>query len=141
MSIGVTVVFSVLVLSAVVIMYLLWSAMCLVVAKTSSNPRILQTWISDSHSRLCKILSKTMEFRYSSQSPTFIHSLCAVCLVEFKSGCRIRKLGCEHVFHKNCIDPWLEQKIMCVPKCPICNSALTDEKPPLDVDECILVLL
>lgn len=31
---------------------------------------------------------------------------CAICLEELEEGNEVRKLICDHVFHKECIDPW-----------------------------------
>lgn len=50
---------------------------------------------------------------------------CAVCLNEFERSDEIRELtNCSHIFHKNCLDKWLEhdQKT-----CPLCRSCLMSE--------------
>lgn len=44
---------------------------------------------------------------------------CTVCLGEFKPKQHIRKLQCEHEFHKKCIDKWLLQGNSC---CPLCRK-------------------
>ncbi|KAM0893664.1 hypothetical protein ACQ4PT_024950 [Festuca glaucescens] len=50
---------------------------------------------------------------------------CAVCLTAFEEGDDLRLLPhCSHVFHPECIDPWLETRITC----PLCRANL--EKPP-----------
>lgn len=38
---------------------------------------------------------------------------CTFCLEKFKNGDDLRRLSCLHVFHKNCIDPWLRKNGMC----------------------------
>ncbi|XP_047944630.1 RING-H2 finger protein ATL40-like [Salvia hispanica] len=44
---------------------------------------------------------------------------CAVCLVEYKEKEEVRLMPeCRHMFHRRCIDPWLE---IC-PTCPICRK-------------------
>merc|ERR1711998_791667 len=45
---------------------------------------------------------------------------CVICLNDFKPGEEIRTLSCEHVFHKSCIDSWLETHTTC----PLCNVQL-----------------
>lgn len=51
---------------------------------------------------------------------------CTICLNEFKQRERIRKLDCEHEFHKKCIDKWLlEGGNHC---CPICRKEPFSEK-------------
>jgi hypothetical protein len=44
---------------------------------------------------------------------------CTVCLSQFKTRQQIRKLACEHVFHKQCIDKWLLSGHPC---CPLCRK-------------------
>ncbi|ELA42663.1 uncharacterized protein VICG_00415 [Vittaforma corneae ATCC 50505] len=44
---------------------------------------------------------------------------CTVCLSEFKHKQRIRRLDCDHEFHKKCIDKWLLQGNSC---CPLCRK-------------------
>ncbi|KAM3359783.1 E3 ubiquitin-protein ligase RHA2B-like [Capsicum galapagoense] len=34
--------------------------------------------------------------------------LCAVCLSTFEDGEQVRKLKCKHIFHKDCLDTWLQ---------------------------------
>ena len=38
---------------------------------------------------------------------------CTFCLNEFKDGDILRRLNCLHIFHKNCIDPWLKKNGLC----------------------------
>ncbi|CAN0446199.1 unnamed protein product [Laminaria digitata] len=40
--------------------------------------------------------------------------MCAICLVEYETSDELRVIpGCQHHFHKDCIDPWLETKAVC----------------------------
>ena len=43
---------------------------------------------------------------------------CSICLDTFNDDCVLRKLFCEHLFHKECIDLWLTRENA---KCPLCN--------------------
>jgi hypothetical protein len=49
-------------------------------------------------------------------------STCSVCLSDVRAGGRSRKLRCNHSFHVNCLNPWIEQ---CngSPTCPTCRRA------------------
>ena len=38
---------------------------------------------------------------------------CSFCLEKFKNSEVIRRLNCLHIFHKNCIDPWLKNNGIC----------------------------
>ena len=32
---------------------------------------------------------------------------CRICLEDYENNDQLRRLGCMHLFHKDCIDPWL----------------------------------
>ena len=42
---------------------------------------------------------------------------CAICLDKMKSGNRAKQLQCKHIFHSQCINHWLKQKL----RCPLCK--------------------
>ncbi|KAJ6366107.1 hypothetical protein OIU77_002644 [Salix suchowensis] len=50
---------------------------------------------------------------------------CAVCLSEFTGGERVRKLKCNHTFHKECLDKWLLQFPA---TCPLCRAAVLPDE-------------
>lgn len=53
---------------------------------------------------------------------------CSVCLSRFEEGDFIRKLiKCNHVFHKDCLDRWLQQECYCA-TCPLCRSNVLPEE-------------
>ena len=43
---------------------------------------------------------------------------CSICLDEFKEGDNIKKLNCKHIFHKECLLPWLNDNDCC----PMCRQ-------------------
>ena len=43
---------------------------------------------------------------------------CSVCLEDFKDGDTIKKLNCNHIFHKDCLQPWLNEH----DNCPMCRQ-------------------
>ncbi|KAL4640436.1 RING finger protein 150-like [Arapaima gigas] len=63
---------------------------------------------------------------------------CAVCIEGYKPNDVVRILPCKHVFHKNCVDPWLQDHRTC----PMCkmnilkalgippNADCSDDAPP-----------
>ncbi|XP_076295545.1 E3 ubiquitin-protein ligase RNF181-like [Lasioglossum baleicum] len=50
---------------------------------------------------------------------------CPVCLKEFENGISAKRMPCKHIFHKECIIPWLEK----TNSCPLCRHQLpTDDE-------------
>jgi len=45
---------------------------------------------------------------------------CVICQEDFRDFEKVKKLGCEHLFHINCIDQWLKKE----KKCPFCNKEI-----------------
>jgi len=43
---------------------------------------------------------------------------CTVCLSAFEEGDTLRKLACRHMFHRDCVDTWLNRS----PFCPMCKQ-------------------
>jgi len=43
---------------------------------------------------------------------------CCICLFDYRGGDKIRKLNCNHYFHKQCIDIWFKRNI----QCPLCKQ-------------------
>ncbi|KAB1199156.1 putative E3 ubiquitin-protein ligase RHA2B [Morella rubra] len=46
---------------------------------------------------------------------------CSVCLCKIEDGDEIRRLRCDHLFHRVCLDRWLGYKN---PTCPLCRESL-----------------
>ncbi|CAF3601425.1 unnamed protein product [Rotaria sp. Silwood1] len=47
---------------------------------------------------------------------------CAICLNEYITDEKLKRLRCKHYFHSECIDPWL----MTSTRCPICRGEQTN---------------
>lgn len=45
---------------------------------------------------------------------------CAICLESYQEGESLRKMPCQHTFHKDCVDHWLESRTTC----PYCRMDL-----------------
>jgi hypothetical protein len=46
-------------------------------------------------------------------------NVCSVCLDEFKEEDVLKKLNCNHIFHKDCLEPWLNNNNR---NCPLCRT-------------------
>ncbi|KAE8668295.1 RNF181 protein [Hibiscus syriacus] len=50
---------------------------------------------------------------------------CAVCMDDFEEGIEGKRMPCEHLYHKDCILPWLELHN----SCPVCRYELPTDDP------------
>jgi hypothetical protein len=53
-----------------------------------------------------------------SDKLNFNHNTCSICLCNYNNDDILTKLICNHTFHKNCIDEWFKNKVIC----PLCNT-------------------
>jgi len=66
--------------------------------------------------------TKILEYKELDENLRTKYSTCFICLADFGLEDIIRKIPCEHIFHKDCIDPWLLKESY---KCPVCRGELT----------------
>ncbi|KAJ6918874.1 hypothetical protein NC651_012973 [Populus alba x Populus x berolinensis] len=88
-----------------------------------TNPDKLFLIISTQYLSLIEKTNPAIHYgeKFSRQQPRE----CAVCLSGFMKGERVRKLRCNHTFHKECLDKWLQQYLA---TCPLCRTrVLPDE--------------
>lgn len=69
-------------------------------------------WVS--HKRL--VTQKKHRVIISSVEEVDIETICTICQDSIKRGNKGKRLACQHIFHCNCIDKWLEEKNTC-PNC------------------------
>ncbi|KAE8672659.1 RNF181 protein [Hibiscus syriacus] len=50
---------------------------------------------------------------------------CAVCMDDFEEGIEGKRMPCQHLYHKDCILPWLELHN----SCPVCRHELPTDDP------------
>ncbi|KAL0793329.1 hypothetical protein Bca101_064706 [Brassica carinata] len=65
-------------------------------------------------------LNRLFSYRYADNN-TAAASDCIVCLSTLKGGEEVRKLDCRHVFHKQCLEGWIQHLNF---NCPLCRSPL-----------------
>ncbi|KAF8005642.1 hypothetical protein BT93_K0046 [Corymbia citriodora subsp. variegata] len=63
---------------------------------------------------------KLAELHKGDSGSDSTRSSCSICLGDYKDSDVLRRLpDCHHVFHRNCVDPWLKMH----PTCPVCRSS------------------
>ncbi|XP_016352774.1 E3 ubiquitin-protein ligase RNF126-like [Sinocyclocheilus anshuiensis] len=53
---------------------------------------------------------------------------CPVCKEDYSTGENVRQLPCNHLFHNDCVVPWLEQH----DTCPVCRKSLSGQNTATD---------
>lgn len=58
------------------------------------------------------------------RNPSEMHSTCSICIDDFEHGEKLRMLPrCRHIFHTDCILPWLTERQGC---CPLCKTEVIE---------------
>ena len=60
--------------------------------------------------------------------------MCLICLNEFKTGEKVYKLRCGHIFHENCLVPWRENHN----SCPECRQKIDIDQPADSSQTCLI---
>lgn len=69
-----------------------------------------------------KTLDRLKRTEYSELADTIDMQTCVICLEKFLEVSSCRVLPCNHIFHPDCIDPWLLYRSS---RCPYCQVAIT----------------
>lgn len=85
----------------------------------SDNP--LHEYLKNERIKLIKNI-KYKKIKIDSVLPD---SQCSICIDDFCCGQYYRKLNCNHVFHKKCIDRWFKKDNN---NCPMCRSVVICSK-------------
>ncbi|XP_052199751.1 E3 ubiquitin-protein ligase RHA2A-like [Diospyros lotus] len=70
-------------------------------------------------------LNRVFSHRYAGDAGGEVPPACVVCLSALGEGEQVRRLPCRHVFHKGCLDGWLDHLNF---SCPLCRSPLVSER-------------
>uniref|UniRef100_A0A096LVN9 Ring finger protein 130 n=1 Tax=Poecilia formosa TaxID=48698 RepID=A0A096LVN9_POEFO len=77
---------------------------------------VLQRRLGDAAKKaIGKLTTRTVKKGDKETDPDFNH--CAVCIEAYQLNDVVRILPCKHVFHKVCVDPWLNEHCTC----PMCK--------------------
>uniref|UniRef100_M4BE67 RING-type E3 ubiquitin transferase n=1 Tax=Hyaloperonospora arabidopsidis (strain Emoy2) TaxID=559515 RepID=M4BE67_HYAAE len=63
-----------------------------------------------------RLIMDEMTYQSSTDSDT---ETCSICLDDFEDGADVKVLPCQHFFHVDCINPWLEGQSG---RCPLCKQ-------------------
>lgn len=64
-----------------------------------------------------EILDQCENYKYSNNTN---NDSCVICICEFEEQEEVKKLTCNHIFHKSCIEEWLKNHSTC----PVCKHSL-----------------
>lgn len=71
--------------------------------------------------------------RFHDRNPSEMHSTCSICIDDFEAGEKVRMLPrCRHIFHTDCILPWLTERQGC---CPLCKTEVIEPEHGEEVVE------
>lgn len=70
-----------------------------------------------------KIMQKLIDISFKENKNNRDNEKCAICLQNFIENEYIKMTSCYHLFHFNCIEKWIEEKIES-PDCPICRRKI-----------------
>jgi hypothetical protein len=62
---------------------------------------------------------KNIKYKKITSSSELLQTSCSICIDEFKENEYYRTLGCNHTFHKRCIDRWFRKDHS---DCPLCRT-------------------
>ena len=78
------------------------------------------TWQSQSHGDMDRPACKHRTGSVESLQLQHVHLTCAICTEELGDECRVTRTPCSHVFHVDCLRPWLKKR----QTCPLCRFEL-----------------
>ena len=83
-----------------------------------TDPTLLAAAVDDERFPVAQITQQQMDDGHE----------CAICLLHYSVGEMVRQLPCQHLFHAECLSPWLRDHMTC----PICRKPLKDLEDLVD---------
>ncbi|KAL2503781.1 RING-type domain-containing protein [Abeliophyllum distichum] len=81
--------------------------------------------VSSNYKYMSMINKKSSKFVYRRNHLESDFEECAICLSEFVEGEKGRELECKHMFHRHCVEKWLQEYKA---TCPLCRSSIVSEE-------------
>ena len=103
---------------------------CMIHCSGGEVPRCLRKWIKPiprDYRFYCRN-KYIREIGYSHDRVSFNQDKCSICLELFERGGDVSGLGCEHVYHIECIKGWIDRKTQKSQLCPVCNIEIYNKK-------------
>ncbi|OHT00866.1 hypothetical protein TRFO_32391 [Tritrichomonas foetus] len=66
----------------------------------------------------------SLKLRDLTEAEVKDEATCAICLDTFKTGTKVAELKCGHIYHEDCVKPWVDGHTTC----PVCRADVTDEE-------------
>ena len=87
-----------------------------------------QFWMKPIHSRNLLEIKNLLKckFKQVKDIGSIGNTKCTVCLSEIEDEDEVYRLPCSHLFHTDCIKPWITEVSN---KCPICRVEIAKGKP------------
>jgi len=63
--------------------------------------------------------------------------MCSVCQSNYEVNDNVNKLPCDHCFHKDCVNEWLDRHN----SCPICRKSIWTTKKNTNLNEFSILIL
>ena len=101
-----------------VIIYYLWDIIIKIRTIYKINKDICQT--NENRERRLQPIN-TIKFNTINQID-LLNTTCPICLMEFEDNNTVSKLSCNHIYHPDCINEWINENEIC----PICRFDLID---------------
>ncbi|KAG6478791.1 hypothetical protein ZIOFF_062235 [Zingiber officinale] len=104
-----------------------WACRCLGLGGDLSDGDVQREGLCLLPPVLAEVIEEASPATRFEQLPEAAESCCAVCLYEFEPEDEVRRMSnCRHVFHRQCVDRWIQHRQR---TCPLCRVPLVPLHP------------
>lgn len=86
----------------------------------SDFAEVLEQFIQVTRSQVLALYERMEHVTNSQPTMAQLQNVCSICLTDFESTSEVSSLPCQHIFHQDCLTPWLERS----GSCPVCRESL-----------------
>ena len=73
--------------------------------------------VNDNNNNQVSLIDNVQSLIITDEQP---EDVCSICLEEFEYNQELKKLKCNHIFHKECLESWINDKKIC----PLCRTGI-----------------